>query len=281
MTGIDESDNRMFEVRKMVIAMQNQVMGAQEFYTREADFKYQLDPAWDDEEWQSQMQQELEILAGALGQASDQSVLDCSCGSGGQAISLAKLGWQVTAADLSDSSLKLASQRAQREKVNINFRVCDMRDLHRTFQPSFDWVISCMALDNLTTDDDIGRAVKGMHEILKPGGRCYIRLRDFDHLMEVKPRYEFKGERSVPHGRVIRLEDWNYESEQHVIYIIIYLWEDYRKTGYRWTTDIFSIRRRALRKAKLKQFLMATGFREIVFLSQPTPWHPYEVVATS
>jgi hypothetical protein len=99
--------------------------------------------------------------------------------------------------------------------------------------------------------------------------------------MQYKPRYEFRGERSVPHGRVIRLEDWDYESEQHVLYIIVYLWEDNRKTGYCWTTDIFSFRRRALRKAELQRFLVAAGFKENVFLPQLTPWHPYQVVAST
>ena len=79
--------------------MPNQVMSAQEFYTREADFRYQLDTTWDEEEWGSQMEEELVTLAGVLGQADGGSLLDCSCGGGGQAIPLAQLGWQVTASD--------------------------------------------------------------------------------------------------------------------------------------------------------------------------------------
>ena len=61
----------------------------------------------------------------------------------------------------------------------------------------------------------------------------------------------------------------------------MYLWEDYRKTGYPWTTDIFSFKRRAFRNAELKEFMLAAGFKEVVFLPQLTPWHPYQVVATS
>lgn len=54
-------------------------------------------------------------------------------------------------------------------------------------------------------------------------------LRDFDNLMQHKPRYEFREERLVPHGRVIRLEDWHYESETHVVYSYVLLWEDQQK----------------------------------------------------
>ena len=261
--------------------MCTQVLSTQEFYTRVAGYKYRLDPTWDEEGWQAQVIEEREMLAGAMGEASGQSVLDCSCGSGGQAIPLARLGWQVTATDITEASLDFAKQRAGEEKVSVDFRVCDMRDLQKNFPPSFDWVISCMAIDNLTADEDIQLVIKGMFGTLKPGGKCYIRLRDFDNIMEVKPRYEFCEDRLVPHGRVIRLEDWDYESERHIVCIYVFLWEDYRKTGYRWSTDIFSFRRRALRKAELRQFMIAAGFREVEFLPQPTPWHPYEVVAST
>lgn len=261
--------------------MSLQVLSTQEFYTRVADYMYRVDPTWDEERWQAQMIAERETLGGVLGEANGRSVLDCSCGSGGQAIPLVRLGWQVTATDMTEVSLNLAKQRARQEGVSVDFRVCDMRYLHQTFPSSFDWVVSCMALDNLTADEEIQQAIKGMFGALKPGGKCYIRLRDFDNIMKYKPHYEFKEERLLPHGRVIRLEDWDYESETHVVCIYVFLWEDNRKNGYRWTTDIFSFRRRALRKAELKRFLIAAGFGEIEFLPQSTPWNPYEVVASS
>lgn len=261
--------------------MSLEVLSTQEFYSRIADYMYQVDPTWDEERWQAQMIAERELLGGVLGEANGCSVLDCSCGSGEQAIPLARLGWQVTATDITEESLNLGKQRARQEGVSVDFRVCDMRYLAQTFPASFDWVISCMALDNLTADEEIQQAIKGMFGVLKPGGKCYIRLRNFDNLMKHKPRYEFREERLVPHGRVIRLEDWHYESETHVVYSYVLLWEDPRKKGYHWTTDIFSLKRRALRKADLKRFLIAAGFGEIEFLPQSSPWKPYEVVASS
>ena len=257
------------------------VLSTQEFYTGVAGYMDQVDPTWDEERWQAQIIAERETLERVLGEAKGRSVLDCSCGSGGQAIPLAKLGWSVTATDITEASLNLAKQRARQAAVRIAFRVCDMRNLHQTFPSSFDWVISCSALDNLTTDEEIQQALSGIFGALKPGGKCYIRLRDFDNIMKHKPRYDLKEERLVPQGRVIRLEDWHYESETHVVCIYVFLWEDHRKKGYQWTTDIFSFRRRALRKADLKHFLIAAGFREVKFLPQSTLWHPYEVVASS
>jgi hypothetical protein len=109
--------------------------------------------------------------------------------------------------------------------------------------------------------------------------RCYLRLRDFDHLLSVRPRYDVKEERAVRYGRVIRLEDWLYESEQHVVNAWVFLREDTRKQGYRWETTVFAYRRRALRKGELQALLRGAGFDCIRFLPQPSPWDPYEVVA--
>ena len=80
------------------------------------------DEIQDRDEWAS-------LLRGVLGEAGGRSVLDCSCGWGTQAVPLAKLGWQVIACDVSESSLDVARKYASEEGVSVDFRVCDMRDL--------------------------------------------------------------------------------------------------------------------------------------------------------
>ncbi len=255
------------------------VLSAPEFYAGAARYMDRVDPGWDEDQWQAGIAAERGALRAVLGEAGGRSILDCSCGAGGQAIPLARLGWRVTATDITEASLDIARSRAAREGVAVDFRACDMRDLGAHFRGAFDWVLSCMALDNITTDEDIRRAVGGMFDALKPGGRCYIRLRDFDHLLSVKPRYEVREERPVPHGRVIRLEDWEYESDTHAVCVYVFLREDNREAGYRWETAVFRYRRRALRKAELATFLTAVGFQPVQFLPQRGPWAPYEVVA--
>jgi glycine/sarcosine N-methyltransferase len=256
-----------------------QILSAEEFYTRVDDYSRGVDPSWDEEKWAVQVDAEKEILARVLGRGDGRTVLDCSCGTGGQAVPLAQMGWRVTASDLTAASLDVARQRAQDAGVSVTVQRCDMLELERCFKTPFDWVVSCNALDNITADDEIRWAIRGMFAVLKPGGRCYIRLLDFDNVMAVKPRYEFKEERHLPHGRVIRLEDWIFESKRHAVCVYIFLHEDKRRTGYAWTSDIFAFRRRALRKAELVSFLQAAGFQRLEFLPQPSPWHPYEVVA--
>ena len=257
------------------------ILPVDEFYVKLTHYMTTVGLPWDARDeagWKAEMAEEIRSLGTVMGKGEGRSVLDCSCGWGRQAVPLAKLGWSVTATDLSEVNMNRARKRAENETVIIDFLNRDMRNLG--FQSAFDWVISCMALYDLVSDADIQKTVTGMFTALKPGGKCYIRLRDHDNVMHEKPRHEFHGERRTPHGRVICIEDWDYEDPTHMIHIYAFLKEDERYEDYRrWETDTLGCRIRALFKKDLQHFLRTAGFEQIDFLPQPSPWHPYAVVA--
>jgi SAM-dependent methyltransferase len=256
-----------------------QVLSVQEFYARVAAHMEALDPGWAAEQWPEQLAQERATLRRVLGPGGGRPALDLSCGSGLQAVALASLGWQVVGLDLTETAVREARRHAREAGLEVALCVGDM-GAPGLARGRFNWVVSCYALDNLTDDADIRRALRGAHDALRPGGRCYLRLRDFDNLMQARPRYEFREERTLPHGRVIRLEDWLYESETHAVFIWAFLHEDRRREGYRWSTEAFALRRRALRKQELREHLTQVGFGDVTFLPQASGWHPYEVMAT-
>ena len=256
------------------------LLTAEDFYTRTARYMRDLDASWPEERVQRAMIAEQAHLAAVLGRGEGQAALDCACGPGTQAIPLAQLGWHVTGLDASAAVLSEAHDRAEQAGIAVDWRLGDMRELGQHFPTErFKVVVSCLALDNILSDDGLRQAVQAMHDVLQPGGRCYLRLRDFDHLLQVRPRYDVREERMVRAGRVIRLEDWLYESEQHVVNAWVFLREDTRKQGYRWETTVFAYRRRALRKAGLDLLLHWAGFDRVRFLPQPSRWDPYEVLA--
>ncbi|MFL5804656.1 MAG: class I SAM-dependent methyltransferase [Roseiflexaceae bacterium] len=257
-----------------------EILSADLFYTHVAAYMQQLDPTWDNGDWRTHIATEQAVLVDVLGPANGRSILDASCGTGRQALALATLGWQVTAVDYTPAAVRIAQDRARQLDLHVTFQVGDMRQLSTSVPRNFDWAISCMALDNLLQDAEIQTAITELWQVLRPTGRCYIRLRDFDHLLATRPRYELREERALPTGRVLRLEDWIYESDTHVTCIYVFLHEDQRKTGYRWETTAFGYRRRALQKAELARMLRTAGFTDIAFLPQPSPWSPYAVTAT-
>jgi ubiquinone/menaquinone biosynthesis C-methylase UbiE len=257
-----------------------QILSADAFYTQVAAYMQRLDPTWDNGDWRAHIEAEQTLLTTTLGLANGRTVLDVSCGTGRQALALASLGWQVTAVDYTPAAIQIAQDRARQLDLQVTFQIADMRQLSTSLPSGFDWAISCMALDNLLQDAQIQAAISELWQILRPHGRCYIRLRDFDHLLAMKPHYELREERTVPGGRVLRLEDWIYESDTQVVCIYVFLHEDQRKSGYRWETTAYGYRRRALRKAELAGMLSTAGFSDITFLAQSSPWSPYAVMAT-
>lgn len=255
------------------------IWSLQDFYTRTEAYMREADPAWPDEIVERAVARERVALPAVLGAANQRRALDCSCGGGTQAIPLAELGWHVTAIDATPSSLREAAARAARHGVAVEWREGDMRTIGSLFPGQFDWVLSCMALDNILDDAGLAEAVGGMRQALKPDGRCYLRLRNFDQLLAARPRYDVREERLITHGRVIRLEDWLYENEQSVVNVWIFLREDRRRVGYAWQTTLFAYRRRLLTAAILSTLLHDAGFADVVFLGQPSSWEPVEVVA--
>lgn len=253
------------------------VLTTQEFYTRIKEYIRRIDPTWIYAGWEDD-QEEMDHLGAILSQGDERRALDCSCGDGNQAVALAKLGWQVTATDFTEADLELAKQRALREHLTIQFQACDMRLLGEYFYEEFDWVVSCYALDNIAEEGGIQQALKGINAALKPGGKCYIRLRDIEHERDKNLHYEFREERIVPFGRVIRIEDWDFFSDDLCLHIYAYLREDSRHPKY-WDSDVFAHQRRVLGKSDLAVSFVQAGFSGIQFLPQPSEWHPYEVVA--
>lgn len=260
---------------------QRWILPVPEFYARLNAYILEYGLPYSVEDCQ-QWDEEAAQLREALGDGRGKTVLDCSCGSGRQAIALAKLGWQVSACDVSETSLAFARKFASQEGLSIDIRACDMRDLPKAFNQRFDWVVSCFALYEIPTDEGIRQAVHGMFEVLKPGGECYLRFRDMDFLMEDQPRHVFRGEKRIPDGRILCIEDWDYESETQVVALEAFMREDERldpSDHFRWVTETIGCRKKVMRKAELECLLLAEGFGPVTFLPQPAPWFPVQVIA--
>ncbi len=112
----------------------------------------------------------------ALGLTSGR-VLDLGTGPGTQAIALAKLGFQVTGADVSPSAVRKARERASREGIAVEFIRDDILDsrLSGPFDIAFDR--GCFhTIPPERRRDYIG----AVHRILRPGG--ILMLKCFSHL---------------------------------------------------------------------------------------------------
>lgn len=95
------------------------------------------------------------------------NILDLGAGEGGDAIYLAKKGFEVTAVDISEAALKKLSKWAKKENVAVNVEVADLEDYQ--IQESYDGIISFAAIHFLPKDK-IDKLIKNMKEKTNKGG---------------------------------------------------------------------------------------------------------------
>ena len=156
------------------------------------------------------------------------TVLDAACGIGTQSIGLAKLGYQVSASDISIGEIEQAKMEAIRYEVTIDFKVVDMRQVWEVYQKQFDVVIACdNAVPHLLTDKDILQAFKQFHRSAKPGGGCIISVRDYSQfdIKENEKKIYPRMVHEVDNGQIIIFDVWHFYDARHYE-ITIYIIED-------------------------------------------------------
>ncbi|MFN2459458.1 MAG: class I SAM-dependent methyltransferase [Candidatus Velthaea sp.] len=118
---------------------------------------------------EGQRQAWLELL-GRLAGPRPRRVLDVGCGTGVLALMFAELGHVVSGIDLAPQMLDVAREKAEREKLNIDFRVENAASLGLA-DDTYDLVI---ARHVIWTLPDPARAVTEWMRVLRPGGRLAL-----------------------------------------------------------------------------------------------------------
>ena len=86
------------------------------------------------------------------GKLTGRTTLEIGCGTGTNAVELARRGFQVTAVDLVDQAIETARSRARAAKVTVDFRVADVLrdDLGGPYDVLFDsGVYHCLRTEDL------------------------------------------------------------------------------------------------------------------------------------
>ena len=101
------------------------------------------------------------------------SALDLGTGPGTQAVELARRGFTVTATDISEAAISLASEKAQKQRLEITWKQDDILDtrLDRQFDLIFDR--GCFHVLAPERRGDYARLVSGL---LKTGGYLFLKL---------------------------------------------------------------------------------------------------------
>jgi SAM-dependent methyltransferase len=137
--------------------------------------------------------------------------LDVGCGSGRDAVHLAKRGWQVTAVDFVEKALASAKQRAAQESVEVQWIRGEVAELARLgLEPGYSLLYDFGCIHGLSDSARRGAAA-GLTELAAPGATLLM--------------LAFKSGRRMVLPRGMDKEDilallgdgWNLEQSQSVV----------------------------------------------------------------
>lgn len=196
------------------------------------------------------------------------TVLDAACGIGTQSIGLAKLGYTVTASDLSPAAVDQAQREATRHQVQIEYIVADMRQVWQVFQRQFDILIACdNSVPHLLTDGDILQAFEQFYQCLRVGGGCLISVRDYARMdcprngRQIYPRLVHQTES----GQIVLLDVWHFVGAYYDL--TTYIIQDEGQSEAR-TQVLRGGRYYCVEITQLENLFRAAGFRDVIVLRE-------------
>lgn len=212
-------------------------------------------------DWESTTKEQAELLDRLFrerGFATSSSILDCACGIGTQAIGLARIGYDVTASDISDGELSEAKKRAEKNGVSIRFQKADFRALSDIFDKKFDIIIAMdNALPHMLTEKDLSDAVKSIVYQIKDGGIFIASIRDYDDLLTKKPPYSPPYIHKTENGKRVSFQTWEWEGDLYRL--TQYIIDDEENLQI----SKFDCEYRATRREELTELLISHGCTKV------------------
>jgi glycine/sarcosine N-methyltransferase len=212
--------------------------------------------------WPSRLELELPFLEKQLKEANAHHVLDAACGTGMHAIALAKKGFTVSGADLSEKMIEWAKSNAKAAGISMQFKTAGFGKLNSAFgRQSFNAVL-CLgnSLPHLLSAKALEKSLIDFAKCLKPGGLLIIQNRNFDAVMKKKqrwmePQYARKG-----NSEWLILRFYDFEPDGLLNFNILTL---KREGDTPWQQSILSTPLRPILAKELHIMLPALGFQSI------------------
>lgn len=161
----------------------------------------------------------MEKLNSVLSLPEQAEVLDLACGKGRHSITLHKLGYRVTGADLSSASIKAANTCSLE---NLEFIVHDMREViqGRKFQAVFNLFTSFGYFDDARDNE---RVIEAVYEMLHPNGLLVIDFMNVDKVLrelvpeehKVQSGIDFMIQRRIESDFIVKEISFAAEEQEH------------------------------------------------------------------
>ncbi|MBR5316304.1 MAG: class I SAM-dependent methyltransferase [Lachnospiraceae bacterium] len=215
-------------------------------------------------DWQATTKEQAEILNEIFknnGFDYTAKILDCACGIGTQSIGIAKLGYNVTASDISKGELIEAEKRAVENNVKICFKQANFCALSETFTDKYDIVIAMdNALPHMLTGSDLELAIKSIVNQIDDNGIFVASIRDYDSLLMEKPPYSPPYIHKTDKGQRVSFQTWEWNDENYKL--IQYIIDDEETLQ----VSKFECEYRATRRDEMTKLLLTYGCKKVEWL---------------
>lgn len=191
--------------------------------------------------------------------------LELGCGTGNMTINLKKIGFEVTALDISEDMLQVAEEKLRLKNYKVNFVIGDMVNIN--INKKFDYIFSfCDGYNYITEDEDITSSFKSVYNNLQDNGEFI-----FDISTEYKLIKEI-GNKSFTLNDEELCYIWdNYTEDDRIeMYISFFVKEG---NLYRRFDEVHY--QRAYNIDYIKELLIQVGFKNIEIYNdyENTPYH--------
>jgi ubiquinone/menaquinone biosynthesis C-methylase UbiE len=189
-------------------------------------------------------------------------VLDTACGTGMHAVTLAKGGHRVSAADLFPQMVEIGEHNARKAGVAVRFASAGLGDMAATFGAEKFDLLLCLgnSLPHLTSEAELKAALEDFAAVMRPGGMALIQNRNFDLVMRQQQRW------MEPQTHREGDEEWIFQRfydflANGLIQFNIVTLKCKQDAG--WQSGVASTLLRPQLQAELEQGLSDAGFRDI------------------
>lgn len=152
------------------------------------------------------------------------TIHDCSIGAGGSTLPLAKLGYEVSGSDLSETLLNKAKDHFHDSGYEVELLKSDFRNLHKNLTKTYDCIISTGNSLPHINNEEVEQFIQKMHSKINDNGLLYIDIRNWDKLLDEKPIFKAK-------------DPFIMTAEQHTSLYLIYNWHDDMSVNFVFATS--------------------------------------------
>ncbi len=217
-------------------------------------------------DWAARLNKEMPFLLKCLPVSKRPRVLDMACGSGRHAVALAQKGADVIGLDSSISMISAARSLAEKEGVNAEFLVADMRDVEKAVKHKLDLVI-CLgnSLALLPTFEDVRQVIASVYLKLAPAGSFVFQVLNFEEIRKSGFRFFPTKAGTMPNGEeTVFTRFFEHSADGTASSLVI---SAFTKIGTQWSAATSTQRVLNLNPEAIKSAVLAARFRSVDFFS--------------